>query len=264
MAFTRQYDLVRFDATTATLYINLFTNEVGNTTQIITADSEVPVVLPVDSEGNVPVGNALTTFLNRYVINITPDKMLQSKLELIRFGNQVHNANAMYNLTDDVEDSEVDQFSPPADSLWIPVVIFPDRTYTPSGDVFTRSVIAPVGGNFGDPIIQEVFPSNFQDRVGLSQYQLFKQYVTGGILKLVHHSKSNGVSQQAVITTSISDLQAPTYIVRSYPFIYNQDNIDGIISDGADISDYQHFFYLEHEPLSISVSYARAWFVYNI
>lgn len=263
MAFSRVYELVNFDPSTATLLINLFTYEVGDEENQITSDIDVPVVLPVDSTGKVPVGTALTQFLNRHVISITPDSMLQSLLELQRFNGQVVNANEVYNETSDVEPTEADQITAPLTALWIPVLIIPDRTYTNSGTVFTRSIIAAVGGNNGAPIMGEQFVGDPQPKVGLPQYRLLNNYINGSVLKLVHHSRSDGFPQEANIVSNIDLFTAPEYITALWPYVYNQDGIDSILAGGGVLADYQHYYYLQHDPLTIPVSYARGWIQYS-
>ena len=264
MAFSRVYELVNFDPSTATLLINLFTYELGNTEDQITADIEVPVVLPVDSNGKVPVGTALTQFLNRHVISITPDSFLQSMLELKRFNGQVVNANEVYNETSDVEPTEADQITAPLTALWIPVLIIPDRTYTNSGTTFTRSIVAAVGGNNGAPIMGEQFVGDPQPKIGLPQYQLLNTYINGSVLKLVHHARSDGFPQEADITSNINLFTAPEYITALWPYVYNQDGLSSVLAGGGVLSDYQHYYYLEHDPLDIPVSYARGWIQYGI
>jgi hypothetical protein len=262
MAFTRQYDLVSFNPETATLLINLYTYEQGDDQQI-TADIDVPVVLPVDALGNVPTGLALTQFLDRHAISITPDAMLQSLLEKLRFGGSVLNANAMYNLTNDVEVDEEDLITIPNDKTWIPVLIFPDTTYNSNNTTFNRSIVAAVGGNLGAPILAEQFEGDPTDKVGQSQYLLLNQYMNGSILHRVHHAKSNGISQEANVTGNIYLLTAPEYIVESWPNVFNQTSVMDILQEGGNVTTYSRYYYIEHQPLSIPTTYARGWIEYN-
>lgn len=262
MPFIRQYDLVSFNPETATVLINLYTYEQGDDQQI-TADLDAPVVLPVDSLGRVPVGTALTEFLDRHVISMTPDAMLQSSLELLRFGSVV-NANAMYNLTNDVEPDEEDLITIPNDKSWIPVLIFPDRTYNSTNNTFNRSIVAAVGGNAGAPIVGEQFEGDPTDKVGQSSYLLLNSYLNGAILHRVHHAKSEGISQESNLTGNIYLLPAPEYIVASWPSVFNQQSVYDILSEAGNVTQYSHYYYVEHQPLSIPTSYARGWIEYNI
>ena len=261
MSFIREYELVSFDPASATMLINLYTYDSGHVRQI-TGDLNIPVVLPVDSTGNVPVGNELTAFLNRHAISITPDSLLESVLNLGNVGGEVLNANAIYNMTGDVEATEEDLITAPADALWIPVLIIPDKTFTPVGNVYTRSIVAAVGGNYGAPIMGENFTGDPQPKIGLPQYQIMYQHIIGSTLKRVHHAKSRGFAQEAAVN-DVTVLTAPEYIVGSWPLVYNQPNLADILNAGGDINDYIHYYYLEHEELTIPTSYARGWIAYG-
>ena len=262
MAFTRTYRLSKFDETTATLYIDLSTYKVGSTDRL-TFDINVPVVLPVDDIGNVPTGSALTAFLDRHAISIAPDSFLYNVYNLSNFNDQVVNAAAIYTLTSTVEPNEVDPITVPNDKLWIPVLIFPDRVRTPTGSIFDRSIIAAVGGNLGAPYLGEQFVGDPEEKVGLAQYQLLDESMNGSKLHLVHHSRSAGITQEANVTSDIYHFEAPTYIVQSWPKVFNQPDLSQLLQDGADIQDYRHYYYIEHDPLTIADTPGRAWIEYG-
>lgn len=267
MSYSRSYEPVRFDPTSSTLFINVSGYSSGVK---IVEDKEVALVVPVSSTGLAPVDSELTVLIEEYIKYVLPDSYLQ-QVDTLRTYNVVVNANAVYNLTSDIEYNEIDTVTIPEVASWVPVLIYPDTTYTPDGIVYTRSVIASVGGYLegelggaavaGDPKVSEPFASDPVSRLG--RYSLTPSRVNNGTLQYVHNSRNGpGITQTAQLTESIYVSLAPEYIKLEYPFIYNNTNISAMISNGTDLSDYTHYYYVEHEPLSIPTTYARGWFQY--
>jgi hypothetical protein len=268
MSYTRSFEPVRFDPTSSTLFIKVSGYSSGIK---IAEDAEVAYILPLSPTGNAPVGDELNDLLTEHVKYVMPESFLR-RTDLLRTYNTVANSNAVYNLTSDIEYNEIDTVTIPEDTSWVPVIIFPDTTYTTNGTVYTRSVIASVGGYLdgdlagvavaGDPKVGEQFTTDPLFRVG--RYSLTASRINNGVLQYVHNSRNGpGVTQAAAITESIYSLLAPEYIVLEYPLIYNNTNISAMISNNVDLSDYLHYFYVEHEPLAIPTTYARGWFQYS-
>jgi len=256
--YTRTYERVRFDSTSSIMYINII-GHFG--TDLISNDSEVPMVLPIDVNGNVPTGTVLNTLLTRFVLDAVPDSYLDNKLALFRH-SEVVNANTVFSSTTDIEEGETDTVAPPA-GYSIPVVIIPDRIKE-STNTFTRSIIAPVGGISGVPQLTPAYPADPLTRIGQSTYMLIHTLVNGGALHNVHHSRNPGPSYPtASLTSTLEGLVASEYIISEYPNVYNQPNIVNLVSANG-INQYQHFYYVDHEPLEIPVAYARAWFKYEV
>lgn len=256
MSYQRTYNATLFDADTRTLSISVTATLNG---EEVANDPLVNVVIPIDANGVVLVDAELESFLNDYILSVMPDSYLDAQLALTTYG--VVNSAAMYQLTSDVEYESTDIVTPPAGVSWIPVIIFPDTVYTPTGGVYTRSVIAPVGGFNGVPYTSEVFQPDPLARVGGDNYSLEPALINGSILHYIHHSRSALSYVSSVnITGDIDSVLAPDYIIASYPKIWNQPNASLIPAH----STYTHLFYVEHEELTIPVSYARAWIEYPI
>ena len=152
--YTRTYEKVRFDNINSIMYIDM---QGSFGADLIAADSEVPVVIPMDVNGRIPTGSELNTFLTRFVLDALPDSVLDNRLALFRY-DAVVNANTVFATTTDIEDGETDTVAPPT-GYSIPVIIIPDRIFN-SSNTFTRSIIAPVGGISGAPQPMPAFPSD--------------------------------------------------------------------------------------------------------
>lgn len=267
MSYTRTFEPIRFDPTSSTLFIKVSGYSSGVK---IAEDEEVSYILPMSSNGSVPVDNELSSLLEEHVQYVMPDSYLR-RVDLLRTYNTVVNSNAVYNLTSDIEYNEVDLVTISSPISWVPILIFPDTSYTPNGTVYTRSVIASVGGYLdgelggiavpGDPKVGENFTNDPMSRLG--RYSLTPSRVNNGIIQLVHNSHNGpGLTQSVALTEHINILLAPEYIKLQYPYIYNSLDLLAMLSANVDMSDYTHYYYVEHEPLSIPTSYARGWFQY--
>lgn len=157
--YSRTIDYIRFDATTATLTINVNAYADG---VFATSTGEVPCQLPVDAAGSVPSGQDLVDFVEAFAAGIVQPAVIDSAINLVNAGGSVSNAQDVFALTTETESGE----TPGLVGTGVPVVIFPDRTYTPSGNVFTRSVIAAVGANSAVPETGR-FPSAYEQSVRL-------------------------------------------------------------------------------------------------
>ena len=152
--YTRTVNYIRFDPTTATLTISVDSYKdsvyVGNT-------GEIPCVLPVDNSGSVPAGSDLTDFVEAFAAGVVQPDVIDSAANLVAAGGLVSNAQDVYTLTMEAEPGE----TPGLEGYGLPVVIYPDRVYTPSGNVFTRSVIACVADSYAAPTGGR-FPTAYQ------------------------------------------------------------------------------------------------------
>lgn len=251
MAIIRTYDLIRFDPEKAVLTVNVIATE--TVSGYSRTYSDVLYWLPVADDGSVPTGGALNILLDQWVTKVAPDEVIMRDARLAT--NPVINASDIYQLTSEIEPGES---SGNIFSGLIPVVVFPDRVYTSSGNVFTRSVIAPVGGIGGAPSDGDViFPVDAIARVG-STYILDNGNVGDGAELQFARSNINEDYATVAITNSWSEnLLPPAYIIDQYPFVFRTPLPPG------DFNDYLKFFYLEHEPLTISQNYGTAWFKYS-
>lgn len=250
MSIIRTYDLQNFDPVRALLKINVQVTETVSGYSRTYLD--VPYWLPVATDGSVPSGGDLNALLDIWVERVAPEDVILREAQL--FINPVTNASDLYQLTSDVEPGEaIDNIF---DGL-IPVIVFPDRIHTPSGNVFTRSVIAAVGGNNAAPAGEVVFPVDAVSRVGTT-YILDNGNV--GIGALLRYARDQVTTDYA--TVEITDgwaetLYAPAYIIEQYPFVFRQPLPPG------DVSEYLKFYYVEHQPLVISTNFATAWLQYS-
>ena len=107
MPYTTEFDLVRFDARSATMYVRVRTLD-----GIIVIDTreDVPVRLPVDSSGLVPVGAELTEIITSAVARSFSTAALAETERLARItdaGGAVTNAATIYALTEETEPESV-------------------------------------------------------------------------------------------------------------------------------------------------------------
>ena len=251
MAIIRTYDLIRFDPEKALLVLNV------QATETVSGYSKsylgINYWLPVANDGTVPTGGALNILLDQWVTRVAPDEVILREAKLAE--QPVTNASDIYQLTSEIEPGES------AGNIFaglIPVVIFPDRVYTPSGNVFTRSVIAPVGGNYGAPDPEDVvFPADAIARVGTT-YILDNGNVGDGAEIRFARGDINVDYATVAITNSWSEnLFAPQYIIDQYPYVFRTPLPPG------NFDDYLRYFYLEHEPLTVQYNYATGWFKYS-
>jgi hypothetical protein len=101
MPFTTSYDTVRFDATEAILYLRV--RVLDGATEVETNEN-VPVRLPVDASGLVPVGAELTTVLDRAVSRTFSSTALAEKERLYNIaanGGLVVNRSVIYAITEE-------------------------------------------------------------------------------------------------------------------------------------------------------------------
>jgi len=251
MAIIRTYDLQNFDPVRALLKINVqVTETVSNYSRTYL---DVPYWLPVGTDGTVPASGELNALLDRWVERVAPEEVILREAQL--FINPVTNAADIYQLTSDIEPGEAidNQFAG-----FIPVLVFPDRIYTPTGNVFTRSIIAAVGGNNAAPANEVVFPVDAVSRVGTTYILDNGNVGDGAYLRFARDQLPGSDYATVAITNSWSEtLYAPPYIVEEYPFVFRQPLPPG------DITNYLKFYYLEHEPLVIQTNFATAWFQYS-
>lgn len=251
MAIIRTYDLQNFDPVRALLKINVqVTETVSNYSRQY---HNVPFWLPVAPDGSVPSGGALNALLDTWAERVAPTEVIQREARL--FVNPVTNASDIYQLTSEIEPGEQ------IDNIFrnlIPVLVFPDRIYTPTGNVFTRSIIAAVGGSNAAPAGEVVFPVDAVSRVGTT-YILDNGNVGDGAALRFARDQLPGSDYATVAVTNSWDqtLYAPAYIIEQYPFVYRQPLPPG------DVTNYLKFYYLEHEPLVIRTNFATAWFQYS-
>jgi hypothetical protein len=157
--YTRDIQYIRFDATTATLTINVNAYSDGT---FAFATGEVPCVLPVSPSGSVPGGADLVAFVQAFAEGIVQPGIIDSAAYLVAAGGTVSNAQDVFSLTLETEAGE----TPGLVGNGIPVIIFPDRVHTPSGNVFTRSIIAPIPASYAVPETGR-FPSAYEQSVRL-------------------------------------------------------------------------------------------------
>ena len=101
MPFTTSYDTVRFDATEAILYLRV---RVLDGATVVETNENVPVRLPVDASGLVPVGAELNTVIDRAVSRTFSSTTLAEKERLYNIaanGGLVVNRSAIYALTEE-------------------------------------------------------------------------------------------------------------------------------------------------------------------
>ena len=251
MAIIRTYDLIRFDPEKAVITINVIATE--TVSGYSRTYSDLLYWLPVADDGTVPSGGALYTLLDQWVTRVAPDEVILRDAKLAE--NPVTNASSIYQLTSEVEPGEA---SGNIFAGLIPVVVFPDRVYTPSGNVFTRSIIAPVGGNNAAPSPDDVvFPADALTRVGTTYILDNGNVGDGAELRFARGNISDDYATVAITNSWAENLIPPTYIIEQYPYVFRQPLPPG------NFDDYCRFFYLEHEPLTINGNYGTAWFHYS-
>jgi len=251
MAIIRTYDLQNFDPVRALLKINVqVTETVSNYSRQYL---DVPFWLPVAPDGTVPSGGALNALLDRWVERVAPTDVILREAQL--FINPVTNAGALYQLTSDIEPGEA------IDNIFagfIPVLVFPDRIFTPTGTTFTRSIIAAVGGNNAAPANEVVFPEDAITRVGTTYILDNGNVGQGAVLRYARDQLPNRDYATVSITGGwFEGPIAPAYIVEQYPFVFRQPLPPG------NFEDYLKFYYIEHEPLIIQTNFATAWLQYS-
>lgn len=107
MPYTTEYDLVKFDASEAVMYVRVRT--LDGATVIDTRES-VPVRLPVDSSGNVPEGAELSEIIASAVSRSFSTAALEETERLARItdaGGVVLNATTIWAITEEVEPESV-------------------------------------------------------------------------------------------------------------------------------------------------------------
>jgi hypothetical protein len=100
MPFTTSYDTVRFDATEAILYLRV---RILDGATVVETNENVPVRLPVDASGLVPVGAELTTVIERSVSRTFSSTTLAEKERVYNIaanGGLVVNRLSVYALTE--------------------------------------------------------------------------------------------------------------------------------------------------------------------
>jgi hypothetical protein len=108
MPLTTNYDLVSFDAAQAIMYLRV---RVLDGATVIETNEDVPVRIPVDVSGTVPVGAALTGVLDRAIARTFSETTLAEKERLYNIesnGGLVVNRAAIYALTEQGENGTVE------------------------------------------------------------------------------------------------------------------------------------------------------------
>jgi hypothetical protein len=144
MPFTTSYDTVRFDATEAILYLRV--RILDGATEVETNEN-VPVRLPVDASGLVPVGAELTTVLDRAVSRTFSSTALAEKERLYNIaanGGLVVNRSAIYALTEEAESGSVEAVLVSISAYLEPVTSF----------VVDSAEGISVGSTFGAPGVE--------------------------------------------------------------------------------------------------------------
>lgn len=107
MPYTTEYDLVKFDASAAVMYVRVRTLD-GAT--VIDTRENVPVRLPVDASGNVPEGAELTEIISSAVSRSFSTAALEETERLARItdaGGVVLNAATIWAITEEVEPESI-------------------------------------------------------------------------------------------------------------------------------------------------------------
>jgi hypothetical protein len=252
MAIIRTYDLQNFDPVRALLKINVqVTETVSNYSRTYL---DVPFWLPVAPDGTVPSGGDLSALLDRWVERVAPEDVILREAQL--FIAPVSNASELYQLTSDIEPGEA------IDNIFaglIPVLVYPDRIFTPTGNVFTRSIIAAVGGSNGAPSNADlVFPIDAVNREGTTYILDNGNVGTGAVLRYARDQLPSSDYATVAITGGWAEsLPAPAYVIEQYPFVFRQPLPPG------NFEDYLKYYYIEHEPLVIATNFGTAWIQYS-
>lgn len=93
MAFTKTFEYLSFDSTTAILYVRI---EFRKDSVLYNTISSFPIQLPVDSLGQVPTGSALEAYIDQIVEVVYSPASQQFIRNLIDFGGVVTNANEIF------------------------------------------------------------------------------------------------------------------------------------------------------------------------
>lgn len=149
MAITKSFTYKNFQPSTGILVVTVTFND--GTVDYETID--MPIQLPIDSLGNVPTGDSLTSFVNEFVDLVFPENVLEQKntrRNLTLSGGVVANAASIEAITSEDEEEVQEQQEQEIANLrpsgtGVPVIIRPDRTFQPSGNTYTRSTIIAVG-----------------------------------------------------------------------------------------------------------------------
>jgi hypothetical protein len=96
MAFTRTFEYLSFDSNNAILYVRIrfFRDSV-----LYDNVGSFPIQLPVDSLGQVPIGAALTSYINQALDVVYSPESHQFRRNLADFGGAVSNASEIFALT---------------------------------------------------------------------------------------------------------------------------------------------------------------------
>lgn len=282
MAYQRNTELVRFDANTATLFLRITSTDTD--LGVLETIEDCPLRLPVDANGFVPTGAELDSLVANFAARQTsPARIAQliAARRLVELGG-VQNPQAIFSVTEELEVDEFVDVDTPEDvtrySGMIPVILFPDRVFTPSGTSFTRSVMAAVGGE-GLPstvplITNESWPDlTYTDILAAFTYGLDNGNIISGELRFVQ-SENQVAPEQAgplEVTAASSDLllPPPAYIIAAYPRVFDvrleYDPITGLAPDGFNFDEHLTYYYIEHDPVYVAPgdTYARAWFTYG-
>ncbi len=266
MSITRSYVLESFDATTACMYVTITGYDNLALTKTYTT---VPCYLPVDALGRVPTGVALTDFVENWIVDCMPDTDISSQHSLDSYGGSVVNAQDIYAITE--VDEAGQQYSD-----GIPVFIYPDRTYTPSGNIFTRSVIKAVGDLSAPPFDFAVMTATADDpqwtldngniygsgnsRARLNAVQSITRNDPVQTVRIV--GSHNGVWPLSAGGLLEGTLEPPGYIIQSYPYVYRSTLTEEQLA-GFGTTGVGKFYYVEHEPLTIRTSIGGGFFSYS-
>lgn len=233
-AYTTQYTQLDFNAATAVMTVRV---DYLNSNLDVLSTKDFRITLPVDSLGNVPTGVQLDDLVNERITRETA--IVPTSWTIPVTG--VTNAEEIIGATDSIEPSE-----------GIPVLIVPVGSSTG----FTASILiatTPDAVALTETIARAdvMAPGDFV----AGDFILDNGNVNGASLTRIRGISGGAFTDDVEIAMDNTTVPAP--VLSAYPYVFQDP-----LPEGADFNDYIGQYYITHDPITISGSYAIAVFNY--